>query len=425
MEFIPSDEQQLWLIDSLADLLRVRGTGHFLSMPLVEPTWTFFPDRWSFSDLGLDRVVRRLMQYAGLGRLDVRIVDFIQPRITERSKRRIHHSLAGAFLGIQDDSCYFAFNVDAPAEEEYIAGVMAHEVAHAYRVHHGICDDSDPDREEWLTDVTAVYLGFGILVANNSYRYRKTSSGIVGFGTFFSQSEDRAGYLTPQAFSFLLAIQIQARALDRARRNRVLKHLETTQRAFVKAAADVIALWPDEIFDRLQFPRQGESVPEVPLRSVLLPLPEPDVADDEVREKEVGEVGTGSPFLFNTGRPVFRVRQTRTIQYGTFGAAGGLAVVALAMIVSIRGWPLAAVPLIGLGAGIAAGRRRRFDLCSDPECQSILASGATTCPNCGGLIVGSIRHASARLEAEEEFERTHVTPRRKKSRPRRKRHPGR
>jgi hypothetical protein len=235
------------------------------------------------------------------------------------------------------------------------------------------------------------------------------------FGSFLSRSENQVGYLTPQAFAFLLAIQMQARALGRRQRNRVLRQLETTQSAFVRAAAKSILEWPDETFDRLQFPREGEPVEVVPLRAVLVPLPELKDATEEAPPEE--DLSPGAP-LFNLGRPIFRLRQSRTIQYSVLGVIAGLLIGAFAPAPAFRVWLLGTAPLIGLAAGLVAGRRRQFDICSDPECGSILTPEATTCSNCGGVIAGSIRRPSERLEAEERLEASRRAPRRKKARPR-------
>ena len=73
MEYLPAPEQRTWLENALADLLRQSGMHTFVSMPLVEPTPRFFPDRWEDPLEGYDRVTRRLMQYAGLSDVEVRV----------------------------------------------------------------------------------------------------------------------------------------------------------------------------------------------------------------------------------------------------------------------------------------------------------------------------------------------------------------
>jgi hypothetical protein len=162
VQYLPTPEEQEWLLDALALLIKKRGHGHFVIMPIVEPSPACFPDRWNFSPVGLDRVVRRLMQYAKLTELQPRLLTFNQAAQDRNTDQGAYgcKTAAGAFLGINSQTCSLAFNEQAPADAEYMAGVMAHEVAHVYRAFHGLRAETLPrGEEECLTDVTAVYLG--------------------------------------------------------------------------------------------------------------------------------------------------------------------------------------------------------------------------------------------------------------------------
>src|SRR5262249_42632540 len=119
-------------------------------MPIVEPTPKFFPDKWTFTPRGLDRVVRRLMQYARLGDMDLELATFTQREAAYRRDDGQHvcNWAAGAFLGIDGNKCCLAFNESAPADAEYMAGVMSHEVAHAYRARYGFVGSSSQEEEE-------------------------------------------------------------------------------------------------------------------------------------------------------------------------------------------------------------------------------------------------------------------------------------
>ena len=44
-QYLPTPEEQDWLIEAFADLVSKRGHHHLVSMPIVEPTAHFFPDR--------------------------------------------------------------------------------------------------------------------------------------------------------------------------------------------------------------------------------------------------------------------------------------------------------------------------------------------------------------------------------------------
>lgn len=135
MQMLPDPEEREWLIQALGHLVTRRGSEPFLAMPLVEPDRKHFPDPWSFSHQGLDRVTRRLLQYAGLGQLDICVQVFTDEEWEQAVGEGEDPQLmpAGLFFGIENGVCQFGFNADNPGDEEHMAGVMAHEVAHVYR----------------------------------------------------------------------------------------------------------------------------------------------------------------------------------------------------------------------------------------------------------------------------------------------------
>lgn len=140
MECLPAPEQRTWLENALADLLRQSGMHTFVSMPLVEPTPRFFPDRWEHPLEGYDRATRRLMQYAGLSDLEVRVGIYKDAGFESTRQNVVTTHVAGLFLGLKDHCAHFAFNRGVSSNLEDMVGVMAHEVAHAYRAHHGLVE---------------------------------------------------------------------------------------------------------------------------------------------------------------------------------------------------------------------------------------------------------------------------------------------
>lgn len=389
MRFLPTKNEQRWLIDRLADLLTRLGSERFIAVPIIEPTPQFFPDRWSFSHEGLDRLVRRLMQYAGLGELDVEITTFVETQPWERPHRgRQGRSTAGLFMGINQGCCLFAFSEETPADPEFMAGVMCHEVAHAFRSHWRLSEDTTSDEEEWLTDLTACYLGFGILAANNSYRCRTAAL------------TESTGYLPPQAFAFLLGAQMVAQSLSSEERTRLLKYLEPNQASFTKAAVTALLKQRAAIMRRFGLQPGSTGGPMKGLEEILRPLPEyvePVLPADSPEAMETCR--------FNAGRPVFAVQKSRASVYTAVGFVLGL--VAGALITGLSGQPVAMAVLlvIGSGAGAYYGWHQRYEVCSDRACEAVLEPGMSECPHCGGHIAGSIRHADDRLEAEEDYYR--------------------
>jgi len=69
MELLPDEDERSHLLEQLATLLQAEGENTFLSGPIIEPTDTWFPDRWSPDAGGVECLLRRLLGYAGLGAL--------------------------------------------------------------------------------------------------------------------------------------------------------------------------------------------------------------------------------------------------------------------------------------------------------------------------------------------------------------------
>lgn len=96
--------------------------------------------------------------------------------------------------------------------------------------------------------------------------------------------------------------------------------------------------------------------------------------------------------------------ENRAHRYSALGVFAGVIVGALFSRGLQQVWPALLAMAIGAAVGIVLGRRVRFEICSDPLCKTVLCA-QETCPNCGGIIAGTIRDVGERLEAAEEWER--------------------
>jgi hypothetical protein len=403
VEYLPTADERDWLLDELAGLVSRQGHETLVGARILEPDARCFPDRWEPSERGVRVLSRRLLAYAGLGALevDVQLYDS-EAEVTERNAvgqatSWRHEGAAAWFAGIDGDVCLFGADrrqLDAP---EGIVGVMAHEVAHAYRTHHGLVV-SDRDTEERLTDLTTVYLGFGVLTTNNAYRYR-ASGGPEGSMTMTTWSHSRAGYLPPQAMAFLLAATMLARRLDAGALARIARLLETNQKAFFKAA--IKALDADQLAARLALP--DPATWPAPLASAA---PRPLTADDDETDSvEIAPAEESAQRDFNRGQPVFRVVRTAARRWGEVGFVLGATAGAVAAWAAGGAAPIAiAGAAAGLVAGTVAGKRQPRDFCSDRACETPLARNDRTCPGCGGDVRGAIAHQDDRLAAEEALE---------------------
>jgi hypothetical protein len=230
-------DESAWLLDALAELIDACGSDTFLSAPILEPTPRHFPDVFQPSDGGVRVLLKRFMSYAGLGGLEVDVDTFSQPDEVHRLDARGaaaawgHDGTAAWFAGISEDGCcHFGVAEERIGEPDVLVGTLCHEVAHAWRAVHAV-GVADRDAEERLTDVTTMYLGFGLLTTNAAHRYRQGGE-LGGTETVTRWSHARAGYLPAQAMSFLLAAQVKARGLGWLARSRLAGRLETNQAGY-------------------------------------------------------------------------------------------------------------------------------------------------------------------------------------------------
>ena len=171
-------EAKKWIEDSFQWLARQFGLHILLEKNIILPTAEFFPDPWDGSDKAVRQLFDRLCSYMDIDRDDV--------------KMKLIHDRAGLGLAALDPSRGAAAATWSKGEESYskgiirieraaighrddLIGIIAHELSHQRLLGEGRyrCDKFD---NELLTDLTAIYFGFGVFLANN----RNKSTGELG-----------------------------------------------------------------------------------------------------------------------------------------------------------------------------------------------------------------------------------------------------
>lgn len=393
MELLPTPHQRSALLDGLSRLIERQGFETFVRAPILEPSSTHFPDVWEPSERGVRALSLRLLAYAGLGELDADVALYDEDHAGEG----FHQGTAAWFAGIEDGTCVFGADTRQLESGDAIVGTMCHEVAHAYREHHGLVG---PHRqmEEEDTDITTVFLGFGILTTNNAYRFRKTGE-MVGTMVSTKWSTSQTGYLSPQSMAFLLAAQAVARGLDKSEVKAVAALLEPNQRDFFRAAHKELAQDPDALRVALGIPPE-EAWPSE--RELEVPSLRPDARFEPREEPSPSERPP-----WNVGANVFRVRRTKARRWAWGGSVVGLlAGCWVGARAEGEGWRWAFAGMLGFALlGALAGTTRRADECSEPRCEARIGDpDARTCPRCGATIAGVIGDAADRLEVEEAIE---------------------
>jgi hypothetical protein len=158
-----------WVENRLKWLSRQFGLHILLERPIILPTDEFFPDPYDSSKKAVQRMFQRVCGYMDVDREEVELKLF-----TNRTP--------GSVVAL-DPGAGFAAGTWQKAEEPWqkgiirierstldrpadLIGILAHELAHQRLLGEGRADAEAFDNE-LLTDLTTVYHGFGVFLANN------------------------------------------------------------------------------------------------------------------------------------------------------------------------------------------------------------------------------------------------------------------
>jgi hypothetical protein len=386
MTYLPSEAAREELLRDLAGLISSRGSATFLGSPIVEPSPRFLPDAWEDDLDSASLLLRRLMLYAGLD-LDADL------HLYDREDAAYHPNHIAWFAGIEEGRCRFGLDVHQLDDPQSLVAAFCHEIAHAWREHHEVVQE-DRDKEEELTDLTTIYLGFGILTTNATDRYQQ--SGYQEGGYAFTESRfNQAGYLSPQAMSFLFAAQLVARGLAPSRCKAVARQLETNQAEYLTRSVRHLAARREELLAALGLPPDVAGPDEPDLAPFTRSLEERGqevalTADPGIWEEQDNETAEVADDW-----EVYALREGigRYVWLAVLGAMFGSWLPLPFLFAASE--PDPAIMGYGAVAGCAGallflGRERRYK-CTDSECGARIRPGDEVCPGCGARVAGRIR----------------------------------
>jgi hypothetical protein len=187
-----------WIEDRLRWLSKQFGLHVLLERPIVLPTPEFFPDPWDGSTKAARHLFNRVCGYMDVDPDSVELKFFHDS--APRSLQTLDHLLgvtAGTWSSSENGWQTGMVRIergglDRPAD---LIGIMAHELAHQRLLGEGRYDAEEYDNE-LLTDLTAIFHGFGVFLANNP---RKSTGALRNWpGTKLRRpeyiSEPMAGY---------------------------------------------------------------------------------------------------------------------------------------------------------------------------------------------------------------------------------------
>lgn len=197
----PCDPPAKRWIETRLQWLSVEFDDHaFNGRRIVLPTSDFFPDRYDATEAAVWRLLRRVCGYMDVDpdSLEVEFVSDVGRMWLVNDAGRYIPSAAGTY---QESGDKFLITIDRYALDDpmELVGTLAHELAHVRllgerRVSPDVYDN------ELLTDLTVVFFGLGIFLANVP---RFWPSQVV---KYWPRSELRKPeYMTPPLFGYALA----------------------------------------------------------------------------------------------------------------------------------------------------------------------------------------------------------------------------
>lgn len=250
-------------LDRLRDLIARVGPEVLFAAPLVTPENAWFPDRWSPDLECVRRILLRMAEVAGLADLDVEVAGFPEEKAETQMPvslldRRSESGAAGLFYGIHDGCAWFGIEEGQLLTPKRLIGILAHELAHAWRQVRGVQLTPRRDEEE-CTDMTTIVLGFGILLCNTAYEYQVETTVVPGGYATTRWRHSRMGYLSVPDLVGLLACWAMLKDLPPAD---VRRHLHMAQ------ADEFDAAWKRlsriDVFERLGIPAVPELAAAIP-----------------------------------------------------------------------------------------------------------------------------------------------------------------
>ena len=234
-----TDVEVRWLFDSFAWCLRNFDAQVFFGETrLVVPSNDFFPGRETSVE-GMARLIFEHVQgYASMGHWPVQLVDQTVCAIPQPGKVEIRGALRGAGGKMPEPkadgpSLAVGYDPDLLGNPEALIAGYAHALAHY--LGQTATEPPPGGATYWpqVTEVLAVFMGFGLMFANSAFNVPVRSCGNCG-----GPAAERRSYLTQYESTYALAIFCLLKGVSSSA---VLRHLKNSLRPFYRKCVKDLA----------------------------------------------------------------------------------------------------------------------------------------------------------------------------------------
>ena len=231
------DAASQWLFDAFAWALRHFDADVFYQETLlVTPTNRHFPGRESSAEGMALLIFDQVKQYAGMKHWPCQLVAANDPAVNAPVHVRIEGPVRGskALVAQPADSNHrlvIPYTTQQLAKPEAFIAQFAHVLAHYLGQ---TADEPPPGGESFwpqATEVLAVFMGFGLMIANSAYTFRG------GCGSCYNPLAERSASLSQDEATYALAIFSVLKDIPN---KDVLAHLKSYLRpAYKKAVKEI------------------------------------------------------------------------------------------------------------------------------------------------------------------------------------------
>ncbi len=225
------DEVRQWLFDATAWALRNFDARLFREQTvLVLPSDDYFPGRADSVEGMASLIFERVKGYAGMSHWPTRLVDARACQLEPPAAVAITGPLRGEGLPVPEGVAELPVPYD-PAmvnNPEAMIGSFAHLLAFNLVQQVGEAPPGGPEALPQASEVLAVLLGFGVILANSSFNVRLPRCGSCG-----PAPVDRQSFLTEAETTYTLAIFCALKGISASE---VVPRLKKSLRGYFKRA---------------------------------------------------------------------------------------------------------------------------------------------------------------------------------------------
>ena len=216
---VVDDETAGWHAENFDWLERCFGS--VAESELILPTGEFFDTRREDGAVDVAALFDEIKGHCGMADWPITLVPDDDGQTSARDGSPIPVVRERGVLGTASaDEASFTITYQKTLVDEPVRliATLAHELAHCLLATAEIERVCEPDEEEFLTDLTAVYLGFGVFLANSRFA-KEVVAMDMGQGVGWSA----AGYLPERDLIFALALFMARSGADAAAADEFLK----------------------------------------------------------------------------------------------------------------------------------------------------------------------------------------------------------